>query len=310
MRLDDQGFSDNIRDQRGQSFGGGGGGGFGGGMFGMLFGLVLSRFGIGGVLILLLGYCALSQFGGGGGLGVGGTGTAVAPHESAKGGRTAQESCSVDQASAFSCRVLDSTEETWERVFQAQGQRYQAPLFTFYSGNGDSGCGAAQAAMGPFYCPSDNSIYLDTSFYGELQNRFGAAGDFAQAYVIAHEVGHHIQKLTGVLDQARSQQQKVSAAEGNAIQVRVELQADCYAGVYAANARDKQGRSIMEPGDVQEGLTAAAAIGDDTLQQQSQGRVRPESFTHGSAAQRQRWLQRGLDTGDPAACDTFGAARV
>jgi hypothetical protein len=310
MRLDDQGFSDNIRDQRGQSFGGGGGGGLGGGLFGMLFGLVLSRFGIGGVLILALGYCALSQFGGGSGLGLGGPGTAVAPHQSAQGGKTAQESCAVDQASAFSCRVLSSTEQTWERIFQAQGQRYQAPAFTFYSGNGRSGCGAAQAAMGPFYCPSDQSIYLDTSFYGELQNKFGAAGDFAQAYVIAHEVGHHIQHLTGVLDQARAQQKRVSATEGNAIQVRVELQADCYAGVYAANAKDRQGRSVMEPGDVQEGLTAAAAIGDDTLQRQAQGRVVPESFTHGSAEQRQRWLQRGLDTGDPAACDTFSASRV
>jgi predicted metalloprotease len=313
MRLDDQGFSNNVSDQRGQSFGGGGGGGLGGGMFGMLFGLVLSRFGIGGVLILLLGYCALSTFGGGGGggLGVGGPGTAVAPHQTAQGGgKTAQEICSVDQASAFSCRVLGSTEETWTRVFQAQGQRYEAPGFTFYSGNGRSGCGAAQAAMGPFYCPSDQNIYVDTSFYAELQNKFGAAGDFAQAYVIAHEVGHHIQKLTGVLDQARSQQQRVSATEGNAVQVRVELQADCYAGVYAANARDREGRSIMEPGDVQEGLTAAAAIGDDTLQRQAQGRVRPESFTHGSAEQRKRWLQRGLDTGDPAACDTFSAASV
>jgi hypothetical protein len=310
MRLDDQGFSDNIRDQRGQSFGGGGGG-LGGGMFGMLFGLVLSRFGIGGVLILLLGYCALSTFGGGGGgLGVGGTGTAVAPHQTAQGGKTAQESCSVDQASAFSCRVLASTEQTWERVFAAQGQRYQAPSFTFYNTNGRSGCGAAQSAMGPFYCPSDQSIYLDTSFYQELQSKFGAAGDFAQAYVIAHEVGHHIQKLTGVLDQAHSQQQRASAAAGNAIQVRVELQADCYAGVYAANAKDRQGQSVMEPGDVEEGLTAAAAIGDDTLQRQAQGRVRPESFTHGSAEQRQRWLRTGLESGDPAACDTFAAASV
>jgi hypothetical protein len=304
MRLDDQDFSNNIRDQRGQSFGGGGGG-LGGGMFGMLFGLVLSRFGIGGVLILLLGYCALSTLGGGGGLGVGGPGTAVAPHQAAQGGKTAQESCSVDQASAFSCRVLGSTEQTWTRIFAAQGQRYEPPAFTFYSGNGRSGCGAAQAAMGPFYCPSDNSIYLDTSFYGELQNKFGAAGDFAQAYVIAHEVGHHIQNMTGVLARARQQQGRVSSREGNAVQVRVELQADCYAGVYAANAKDRQGRPVLEPGDVQEGLTAAAAIGDDTLQRQAQGRVRPESFTHGSAAQRQAWLKRGLDSGDPAACDTF-----
>jgi predicted metalloprotease len=314
MRLDDYRTSDNVRDQG--SGGGGSGlgglGGGGGGMFGMLFGLVLSRFGIGGVLILLLGYCALSQFGGGGGgLGVGGPGTGVAPHQQGgTAGKDAQQVCSAEPSRRFSCQVLANTEDTWARVFQAQGQQYQPAKFAFFTGGTDSGCGAAQAAMGPFYCPSDNSIYLDTSFYGELQNKFGAAGDFAQAYVIAHEVGHHIQHLTGVLDQARSQQKRVSAAEGNAVQVRVELQADCYAGVYAANAKDAQGRPVMEPGDVQEGLTAAAAIGDDTLQRQAQGRVRPESFTHGSAVQRQRWLQKGLDTGDPAACDTFGAASL
>jgi hypothetical protein len=282
-----------------------GGGGGGGGMFGMLFGLVLSRFGIGGVLILLLGYCALSTFGGGaGGLGVSGPGTAVAPHQAGRTGGSAQEICSVDAASAFSCRVLANTEDTWSRIFSAQGQTYQPPRFTFYGGSGRSGCGAAQAAMGPFYCPSDNSIYLDTSFYDELQGKFGAAGDFAQAYVIAHEVGHHIQNLTGTLQRARQQQSRVSATEGNAVQVRVELQADCYAGVYAANARDSQGRPVLEPGDIQEGLTAAAAIGDDTLQRKAQGRVVPESFTHGSAAQRQQWLQRGLQSGDPAACET------
>jgi hypothetical protein len=308
MRLDDYRSSDNVSDQRGQSFGGGGFGGGGGGMMGLLFGLVLSRFGIGGVLILLLGYCALSTFGGGGGLGVGGPGAAVAPHQASRTGGTAQQACAVDQASAFSCRVLASTEDTWQRLFAAQGQTYQPPGFVFYGGTGRSGCGVAQSAMGPFYCPSDNRIYLDTSFYAELQNRFRAAGDFAQAYVIAHEVGHHIQNLTGVLAQARQQQGRLSTREGNAVQVRVELQADCYAGVYAANARDAQGRPVMEPGDIEEGLTAAAAIGDDTLQRQTQGRVSPESFTHGSAAQRQQWLRRGLETGDPAACDTLSAA--
>ncbi|HEX9953593.1 MAG TPA: neutral zinc metallopeptidase [Allosphingosinicella sp.] len=313
MRLDDYRSSDNVRDQGsgggGSGFGGFGGGG--GGLFGMLFGLVLSRFGIGGVLILALGYCALSTFGGGGGLGVSGPGTAVAPHQQGgTAGQSSQQVCSADPARKFSCQVLASTEDTWTRVFQARGQSYQPAKFAFFQGGTNSGCGAAQAAMGPFYCPSDNSIYIDTSFYGELKNKFGADGDFAQAYVIAHEVGHHIQHLTGVLDQARQQQGRVSAAQGNAVQVRVELQADCYAGVYAANAKDTQGRSAMEPGDVEEGLTAAAAIGDDTLQRQAQGRVRPESFTHGSAEQRQRWLRKGLESGDPAACDTFNAASV
>jgi hypothetical protein len=303
MRLDDYRFSDNVSDQ---GRGGGGGFGGGGGIIGLLFGLVLSRFGIGGVLILLLGYCALSTLGGGGGsLGVGGPGTAVAPHQAGAAGQSAQQVCAGDPAKAFTCRVLANTEDTWARIFSAQGQQYRPAAFSFYTGGGRSGCGAAQAAMGPFYCPTDNSIYLDTSFFGELQNRFGAAGDFAQAYVIAHEVGHHIQNLTGVLADAQRQQRRLSSREGNALQVRVELQADCYAGVYAANARDAQGRPVMEPGDIEEGLTAAAAIGDDTLQRQAQGRVVPESFTHGSASQRQAWLRKGLDTGDPAACDTF-----
>jgi hypothetical protein len=305
MRLDDYRFSDNVRDQ---GRGGGGGFGGGGGLFGLLFGLVLSRFGIGGVLILALGYCALSTFGGGTGLGVGGSGTAVAPHQAQGPSSNAQQVCASDPAKRFSCQVLANTEDTWSRLFQAQGQRYQPAGFDFYTASGRSGCGAAQAAMGPFYCPTDNRIYLDTGFYSELQNRFGAAGDFAQAYVIAHEVGHHIQALTGVLEQVHGQQQRLSAREGNALQVRVELQADCYAGVWAANAKDAQGRSALEPGDVQEGMRAAEAIGDDTLQRQAQGRVVPESFTHGSAAQRQAWLKRGLEKGDPAVCDTFKGA--
>ena len=238
--------------------------------------------------------------GGGGGLGVGG-------QQATRSGGSAAEACAVDAASRFSCQVLASTEDTWTKLFAAQGQRYQPPGFIFYGGTGRSGCGIAQSAMGPFYCPSDNRIYLDTSFYDELQNRFGASGDFAQAYVIGHEVGHHLQHLTGVLDQARQAQQRLSTREGNAIQVQVELQADCYAGVWAANARDAQGRPLLEPGDVEEGLRAASAIGDDNMQRQAQGRVVPESFTHGSAAQRSAWLRRGLETGDPAACDTFNA---
>ena len=308
MRLDDVGFSENVRDQRGQRFGGGFGGG--GGMFGLLFGLVLSRFGIGGVLILALGYCALTMMGGGSGTGTG-TG-AVAPHQQSAarsqaapgaGGTPAAQACAKDAASAFSCRVLRLTEITWEAIFREQGQTYRPAAFTFYGGTGSSGCGAAQSAMGPFYCPSDQSIYLDTSFFAELENRFGAAGDFAQAYVIAHEVGHHIQQLTGVLERANREQRRLSAREGNAVQVRVELQADCYAGVWAARNRER-----LEPGDFEEGMRAAEAIGDDTLQRRAQGRVAPESFTHGSAAQRMAWLRRGLESGDPASCDTFSGA--
>jgi predicted metalloprotease len=295
MRLDDYRMSDNVEDQGSRGFGGGGGGG----MFGLLFGLVLSRFGIGGVLILLLGYCALSTFGGGGGLGVGGTGTGTAPHQ-ATGTSNAQQACTVDAERRFSCQVLASTEDSWAAIFAERNARYTPAGFSFYGGQGQSGCGVAQAAMGPFYCPTDNRIYLDTSFYDELRSKFGAAGDFAQAYVIAHEVGHHVQYLTGVLERAQTAQQRLSSREGNALQVLVELQADCYAGVWAARNRDR-----LEPGDVEEGLTAASAIGDDTLQRQAQGRVVPESFTHGTSAQRMEWLRKGIEKGDPAACDTF-----
>jgi len=312
MRLGGYRTSDNVRDQGqggGGGFGFGGGGGGGGGCLFALLPMVLSRFGIGGVLILLLGYCALSYMGGGGGLGVGGPGTTVAPQQQGSGATgDAKQACSNEPAKRFACQVLANSDDTWTKVFAAKGQRYQPAGMEFYGGGGNSGCGAAQSAMGPFYCPTDSKIYLDTAFFGELQNRFGAAGDFAQAYVIAHEVGHHIQNLTGVLEQASSQQRRVSSREGNAIQVRVELQADCYAGVYAANAKNEQGQVVMEPGDVEEGLRAAQAIGDDTLQRQSQGRVVPEAFTHGSSAQRQQWLRRGLESGDPAACDTFNGA--
>ena len=306
MRLDDVDFSENVRDQRGRSFGGGGFGG-GGGMFGLLFGLVLSRFGIGGVLILALGYCAFSMMSGTGG----GTG-ALSPQQqsaargdssAAGGGSEAQRACAKDAVSGYSCRVLALTEQTWAGIFRERGETYQPALFTFYGGTGQSGCGVAQSAMGPFYCPSDNSIYLDTSFFEELRTRFRAAGDFAQAYVIAHEVGHHIQALTGVLERASRDQQRLPAAQGNAVQVRVELQADCYAGVWAGRNRER-----MEPGDLEEGMRAAEAIGDDTLQREAQGRVAPESFTHGTAAQRMAWLRRGIESGDPASCDTFSGA--
>ncbi|MEO7240989.1 MAG: neutral zinc metallopeptidase, partial [Sphingomicrobium sp.] len=170
-----------------------------------------------------------------------------------------------------------------------------------YSNSGQSGCGAAQSAMGPFYCPTDKRIYIDPAFFNELSQRFGAPGDFAMAYVIAHEVGHHIQDLEGTLDEAHNAQASLGQAQGNAVQVQVELQADCYAGVWAANAKDAKG-SILEPGDVEEGMRAAEAIGDDTLQKQMQGRVVPESFTHGSSAQRVAALRKGMQTGDPAQC--------
>ena len=290
MRLGDEQESTNFEDRTGRGGMGFGGGGMGGGMMPMLFGLVLSRFGIGGVLILLLGYCALTTFGGGGST-TGGT-------PALQTGAPAGQSTIDDETRTLLTRVLGSTERRWTDLFAAQGQRYQPTTMIAYSRTDRSGCGAAQAAMGPFYCPTDQSIYIDPTFFDELSTRFGAAGDFAQAYVIAHEVGHHVQNLTGVLDQAqRAQAGASSAAEGNAIQVQVELQADCYAGVWAANDRN-----LLEPGDVEEGMRAAEAIGDDTLQRRSQGRVVPESFTHGTSEQRMAALRRGLQTGDPAAC--------
>jgi len=297
MRLDDYRTSNNVGDQRGMGGGGLGGFGGGGGGLGLILGLVGSRFGIGGVVVVLLGAWLLGLFGGGGGQ------QAVSPAQQQAGGKTAAEICQVDAASRFSCQVLASTEDTWAPIFQQSGQRYQPTTLVFYSGRGQSGCGAAQSAMGPFYCPSDNSVYLDTDFYRELSTKFGAAGDFAQAYVIAHEVGHHIQNLEGTLKQSHDFQRRASEAEGNAMQVRVELQADCYAGVWAA-----RNRARLEAGDVEEGMRAAHQIGDDTLQKAGRGRVVPESFTHGSAAQRMAWLRRGLESGNPAVCDTFSGA--
>jgi uncharacterized protein len=179
--------------------------------------------------------------------------------------------------------------------------RYPAPRLVYYNREGNSGCGAAQSAMGPFYCPADQKIYIDTTFFEELRTRFGVDGDFPMAYVIAHEVGHHIQTITGTSEKVRRAQERVSRVEGNRLQVAMELQADCYAGVWARNDTN-----LLEPGDIEEGLRAAEAIGDDTLQRASQGVVVPESFTHGSSQQRMAWLKRGLDTGDPAQCNTFG----
>ena len=292
MRLGDEPESSNFEDRTGQSGGFGLGGG-GGNMLGCLLPLVASRFGIVGVGILLLGYCALTQLGGGsGGLLPGGPATTSAP---------SGQSTLDPNTGKFLRRVLGSTEQTWGEIFQKSGERYQPTTLVAYSNYNQSGCGAAQSAMGPFYCPTDKKIYLDPAFFNELSQRFGAPGDFAMAYVIAHEVGHHVQDMEGTLEQAHNLQARASETEGNAVQVKVELQADCYAGVWAANARDAKG-SILEPGDVEEGMRAAEAIGDDTLQRQAQGTVVPDSFTHGTSAQRVAALRTGLQSGDPAAC--------
>jgi predicted metalloprotease len=298
MRFGDERESTNFTDDTGRGGMGFGGGGLGGGGLGCLIPLVASRFGIGGVVVLVIGYFLLSSLGGLGGGGGGGGGLVPATQQSAPAGKSNLD----PNARHFTLQVLASTEDTWSKILQPKGIQYTPTNLHFYSESDQSGCGAAQSAMGPFYCPDDKAIYLDTQFFSELSQRFQAPGDFAMAYVVGHEVGHHVQDLTGSLGQAQQLQARASRTEGNAIQVRVELQADCYAGVWAANAKTPQGQPVMEPGDFEEGMRAAEAIGDDTLQRQSQGQVVPDSFTHGTSAQRMEALQRGYKNGDPNAC--------
>jgi len=295
MRFGDERESTNFEDVTGRS-GGFGGGGFGGGGLGCLLPLVASRFGIGGVIVLVIGYFLLSSLGG---LNSGGmSGTAPSQQVGAPAGKSTLD----PNTERFVRQVLASTEDVWSKLL---GGRYTPTVLVAYSRAYQSGCGAAQSAMGPFYCPTDKKIYLDTEFFDELSQRFQAPGDFAQAYVIAHEVGHHVQDLTGTLGQAEQLQARASETEGNAVQVKIELQADCYAGVWAANAKDPQGQPVMEPGDFEEGMRAAEAIGDDTLQQETQGQVVPDSFTHGTSAQRMSALRTGYKSGDPNACKSL-----
>lgn len=221
----------------------------------------------------------------------------------AQGGATLSESCSVDAMSRETCNALSSLNKTWEPIFAASGTAFSQPKLVFYAQSGQSGCGAAQSAMGPFYCPSDNGIYIDTDFYREMEQRLGAGGDFARAYVIAHEYGHHIQTITGIAAQIRSAQDRNPQA-ANRLQVRMELQADCYAGVWAAKNADR-----IEPGDMEEGLNAAHSIGDDTLMKAAGRRPVEASFTHGTSEQRMTWLKRGLESASEDACDTFADLR-
>jgi predicted metalloprotease len=319
MRLDDERESDNVEDDRGQSgggglgFGGGGGGFGGGGMIPMLFGFVFSRFGCGGVVVLGIVVLVFGGLGSVGSMLGGGGGSAptqqigqpqdVAPTTpNAPAAAPGQE----DNSKRFVRKVLASTEDTWAKLLPAQANvRYVNPKLVLYTGQWDSGCGGASAATGPFYCPQDQRVYLDTSFFAELSNRFGAPGQFADAYVIAHEIGHHVQKLLGISDQAEEAMSRASARQRNAISVRLELQADCFAGVWAhANPQ------LLDPGDVEQAVKAATAIGDDRLQQQAQGTVSPDSFTHGSSAQRVHWLEQGVTDGTIAGCDTFKAGAL
>ena len=227
---------------------------------------------------------------------------------SSSGSRPTEEDLKNDPLADMVAVVVGDTEDVWNEIFAAQGRRYEPPTLVMFTGATRSACGLGQAAMGPFYCPADRKAYIDLSFYDQMRTRFKAPGDFAQAYVIAHEIGHHVQNLLGISGQVHQMKQQVGTEEANALSVRLELQADCLAGVWALRA-DKA-RNILEAGDIEEALNAASAIGDDTLQRQSRGTVVPESFTHGTSAQRQRWFRIGLGSGDPDSCDTFSVDRL
>ena len=276
---------------------GGGGGGFPGGGGGQL--------GCGAIVIALIGAVVFGidpgqMLGTMEGMQQGTTSQADSPS-----GETAAEICDDNQYATEACNALGSLNQSWEPLFGQAGISFRQPTLVFYQGGTRSGCGAASSAMGPFYCPADQKVYIDLGFYETLKNRLGAPGDFAQAYVIAHEVGHHVQNQLGISGKVDQMRGRVSKAEYNALSVRLELQADCFAGVWAHHAQNA--RQILEQGDVEEAMNAAAKIGDDALQRSSGGAVVPESFTHGTSAQRQRWFHNGLQNGSVKACDTFAA---
>jgi predicted metalloprotease len=280
MRWQDSRRSSNVEDYRGSRFGGTG-----------------VKLGVGGTLVALVaGYF----------LGIDPRVILGLAESLPSGGPapTAQTGVPQDEAGNFISAVLGETEDTWTDIFKANGMVYEPPKLVLYTDQVRSACGSASSAVGPFYCPGDHRVYLDLNFYNELKTRFQAPGDFAEAYVLAHEVGHHVQTLLGTEEQVRTAQQRASEEQRNALQVKMELQADCYAGVWAKNA--DTARHILEQGDVDEALQAASAVGDDTIQKRTQGYVVPDSFTHGTSAQRVSWFKRGLENGSVPACDTFG----
>jgi predicted metalloprotease len=308
MRWQGRRQSSNIEDRRAEGgmggFGGsgprisfGGGGGRGGGL------------GIGAlVVILIIGWLAgvnpLELLGGlengGGGLSIPTTGDQQSP-----GSQTTGESGTpADEGGQFVATILGSTEDIWGQIFKAGGETYTPPTLVLFSGTTRSACGFATAATGPFYCPGDRKVYIDLAFYDQLQNQFHAPGDFAEAYVIAHEIGHHVQNLLGTLPKVDAARSRASEVDANKLTVRLELQADCYAGIWA---HMEEARGTLEVGDIDEALNAASQIGDDTLQKETQGYVVPDSFTHGTSAQRSRWFKRGYNQGTLDACDTFSA---
>ncbi|MCW5732496.1 MAG: zinc metallopeptidase [Enhydrobacter sp.] len=299
--------SSNIEDRRG-SGGGFGGGGFGGGLGGIPIGGGMFKGGFGLIAVvvigMILGVNPLTLLGGlddGGGQ--------VAPQSQSR--PASRPSASSDPETQFVSRVLKSTEDIWGELFQQMGRQYRQPRLVLFRDATQTACGVGQSAMGPFYCPPDQRVYIDLSFFDELATRFRAPGQFPQAYVIAHEIGHHVQNLLGISGKVQQMQQSMSKRDANAMSVRVELQADCFAGVWAYHAnKERGGTATITDKDVDQALAAATAIGDDRLQRQSQGRVVPDSFTHGSSAQRARWFRIGLDSGDVRRCDTFRAQQL
>lgn len=281
MRLDDSRESDNVEDRRG------GGGGIGGGRLGIgtiVLVLVASYF-LGIDPSTLLGFVSQSP---------------LQTQQSAP----AHSPPADDAMAQFVSKILADTEDTWHSEFRSLGKEYQEPKLVLFTGSTPTACGTGDAAMGPFYCPLDRKVYIDLAFYRDLKERFRAPGEFAEAYVIAHEVGHHVQHLLGISDKVRAAQQRAgSKAQVNALSVRLELQADCFAGVWG-NRADSM-RNLLEPGEIEQALTAAAAIGDDRLQKQTRGYAVPETFTHGSSQQRVQWFKRGMESGDPKQCNTF-----
>jgi hypothetical protein len=285
MRMDGQEESSNVEDVRGMSAGG--------------FGLGGRSIGIGTVVVALvagwifgINPLALLGLAGGGGMPV----EQTAP--------TGQAPPADDPQAKFVSQVLRSTEQVWSDVFRQNGKTYRPPKLVLFRGSWPTACGQGQAAMGPFYCPNDQKVYIDLRFYDVMERKLGAPGQFAQAYVVAHEVGHHVQNLLGIMDKVDALRQRASESQANALSVRVELQADCFAGVWAHRSQQEQGWRL-EPGDIETALNAAAQIGDDTLQRKSQGTVVPETFTHGSSAQRVAWFRRGVDSGGVEQCNTF-----
>jgi len=294
MRMDGQEESSNVEDVRGMG-GGGGGFGFGG-----------RSISIGSVVVALIagwifGINPLTL------LGLAGGGSEPVEQTAPQG--PLPKPPANDPQAQFVSRVLRSTEQVWTDVFREAGRTYEAPKLVLYRGSFPTACGQGQAAMGPFYCPNDAKVYIDLSFYDVMQSRLGAPGEFARAYVVAHEVGHHVQAQLGIMDKVDAARQRASETQANALSVRVELQADCFAGVWAKRSQSEMGWRL-EPGDIESALNAASQIGDDTLQRKSRGTVMPESFTHGTSAQRVSWFKRGLESGNPDQCNTFESRQL